>query len=180
MVDFYSPLMVWIIYYFIYLYLCICIKGNEAYPRTFETDAKFSLFTLHSLDPSHGGQKSKYLYTWDLVTIIERECYMSHGGGGEGDVSLLHRGHGASEGVLINLSRTGKGLEASVALTSLTRHPASKICFHWPRSVTSLPCLPCPGTVRLQLFWVGMCGSHLTVCCGAAPLLLFPGRKVSV
>lgn len=41
--------------------------------------------------------------------------------------SLLHRGHGASEWVLINLSRTGKGLEALIALISLIRHPASKM-----------------------------------------------------
>lgn len=142
--------------------------------------------------------------------------------------SLLHRGHGHSEAVLIDLPRTGRGLEAFIALTSLTRHKASKICFHWPRSsteaqarvpcslpdlcsgsfldlqtglaklmlpcnclmitrflvvpvvVTGSPCSPRSGMVRLQLFWAGTCGSHLTVCCGAAPLLMFPDRKVSL
>lgn len=50
---------------FIHIYV---LKEMGPYPITFETDEKFSLNILHSLDPSHGGQKSKHLYTWDVVT----------------------------------------------------------------------------------------------------------------
>lgn len=68
---------------FVHIYVFI-LKQMVPDPRTFETDAKFSLFILHSLDPSHGGWKSKYLYTRDMVTIIGREGYMSFFGGGGG------------------------------------------------------------------------------------------------
>lgn len=44
---------------FIHIYVFI-LKEMGTDPRTFETDAKISLFILHSLDPFHGEYKRKY------------------------------------------------------------------------------------------------------------------------